>query len=115
MSVRSYVSFTPAPAPPKAVVVTEERRLTILPAGERERRRGRADRRRADRRTQNLGAPYGADRRSGHDDRQADRRDRSKRAAGISLMRDFFSPGPVAAGATATTPAPVHVVVRNHD
>lgn len=91
-----------------------ERRGTILPPGERE-RRGRADRRLADRRTQDLGAPYGADRRSGRDDRQADRRGGAPRPAGIGLMRDYFSPGPGAPGAAVITPVLSHDVVRNHD
>lgn len=108
MSVRSDVTSTPAPESPNAVAAIQKRRLNILPPGERERRRDRADRRRADRRTQNLGAPYGADRRSGRDDRQADRRDHSTRPAGISLMRDFFSSG------TAPS-APSHFLVRTHD
>ena len=46
-----------------------------------------------------------AERRSGHDDRQADRRDHSKRAAGISLMRDYFSPGDAPTGAASSLPA----------
>ncbi len=92
-----------------------DRRSSIRPPGDRERRRARPDRRRAERRVQDLGAPYGAERRSGRDDRQADRRDPSKRPAGISLMRDYFSPGPGAPGGVASPPAPSHDVVRNHD
>lgn len=108
MSVRS--AATAAPVAHAAVpAASSARRLSILPPGERERRQARPDRRRADRRQQDLGAPYG-ERRSGHDDRQADRRDHSKRAAGISLMRDYFSPG-VAVGPTV----PSHPVMRNHD
>ena len=76
MSVRSDVAFIAVPHPAGQVAVSE-RRVDILPPGERERRRARPDRRRADRRPQDLGAPYGAERRSGHDDRQADRRDQA--------------------------------------
>ena len=108
MPVRSHAAAhaaTPAVtggAPP-------EPRLSILPPGERERRRARPDRRRAERRTRDLGAPYGAERRSGLDDRQADRRDRSKRAAGIGLMRDYFSHGEAAASRPpAGRVAPTH-------
>ena len=114
MSVRSDVTSIPAPEPTTAAA-TPERRATILPPGERERRRARPDRRRAERRRQDLGAPYGADRRSGHDDRQADRRAQTTRAAGIGLMRDYFSPGPGAPGGAACRPVPSHVVVRTHD
>jgi hypothetical protein len=56
-----------------------------------ERRAIREDRRKRDRRTVNLGSPYGTDRRSGQDDRQGDRRDARQRAAGIGLARDYFS------------------------
>lgn len=115
MSVRADVAPVAVPTPPRAQAAVAERRVNILPPGERERRRGREDRRRADRRTQNLGAPYGTDRRSGHDDRQADRRERTTRPAGIGLMRDYFSPGPGAPGAAPAPPGPAHVVVRNHD
>ena len=115
MPVRPDVAAIPVPAPAAAQAAVPDCRITILPPGQRERRRGRADRRRADRRTQDLGPPYGADRRSGHDDRQADRRDPSKRPPGISLMRDYFSPGPGAPGGVASPPAPPYVVVRNHD
>jgi hypothetical protein len=115
MSVRPDVAAIRSAVPPVPHAVVPDRRATILPPGERERRRGRADRRRADRRTQDLGAPYGADRRSGHDDRQADRRERTTRAAGIGLMRDYFSPGPGAPGGVASPPAPSHLAVRNHD
>lgn len=108
MSVRS--DARPAAVPPPPGPSALEPRLTILPPGERERRRARPDRRRADRRQRDLGAPYGAERRSGHDDRQADRRDQSKRAAGISLMRDYFS-----ASDTVGPAVPSHLVVRNHD
>lgn len=105
MSVRTHAAAPVVAAPPTPDTAAAERRVNILPPGERERRRGRPDRRRADRRTQDLGAPYGADRRSGQDDRQADRRGRAKRAAGIGLMRDYFSPGPGAPGAAASSPA----------
>lgn len=115
MSVRPDVAAIRSAVPPAAHADMPDRRITILPPGQRERRRGRADRRRADRRTQDLGAPYGADRRSGHDDRQADRRARTPCAAGIGLMRDYFSPGPGAPGGVASPPAPPHVVVCNHD
>jgi hypothetical protein len=104
MSVRSDGAIAAVPHP-AGHAATPERRLAILPPGERERRRARPDRRRADRRQQDLGAPYGAERRSGHDDRQADRRDHSKRAAGISLMRDYFSPGDAPTGAASSLPA----------
>lgn len=114
LSVRSHAATRLSQPPPAPAVVTE-RRVTILPPGERERRRARPDRRHADRRVQDLGAPYGADRRSGRDDRQADRRGQAKRAAGIGLMRDYFSPGPGAPVGAASAPAPSHVVVRNHD
>jgi hypothetical protein len=97
------------------VASVAERRVNILPPGERERRRARPDRRRVERRQQDLGAPYGADRRSGHDDRQADRRAQTTRAAGISLMRDYFSPGPGAPGGGASAPVPSGVVARTHD
>ncbi len=90
MPVRSDVP-PPVVAHPVVVAAMPERRLSILPPGERERRRDRPDRRKADRRTKDLGAPYGAERRSGRDDRQADRRAGAKRAAGIGLMRDYFA------------------------
>jgi hypothetical protein len=115
MSVRSHAAATGVAEPPTPQPAVAEHRVTILPPGERERRRSRPDRRRADRRTQDLGAPYGADRRSGQDDRQADRRGRAPRPAGIGLMRDYFSPGPGAPGAAVSTPAVSHDVVRNHD
>ncbi len=114
MPVRSQAATRPS-EPPAAPAVAVERRVTILPPGERERRRARPDRRQADRRVQDLGAPYGADRRSGRDDRQGDRRDHATRAAGIGLMRDYFSPGPGAPGGAVTTPTISHLVVRNHD
>lgn len=110
LSVRSHAATRLS----QPAVVTE-RRVTILPPGERERRSARPDRRHADRRVQDLGAPYGADRRSGRDDRQADRRGQAKRAAGIGLMRDYFSPGPGAPVGATSTPVPSHVVVRNRD
>lgn len=56
-----------------------------------ERRAARAERRKADRRTVDLGSPYGTERRSGQDDRQGDRRDARQRSAGIGLTRDYFS------------------------
>jgi hypothetical protein len=115
MSVRAHAVATGVSEPPTPQAAATERRVNILPPGERERRRGRQDRRRADRRVQDLGAPYGADRRSGQDDRQADRRGKASRPAGIGLMRDYFSPGPGAPGAAVSTPALAHDVVRNHD
>ncbi|MEZ5291228.1 MAG: hypothetical protein R2745_09105 [Vicinamibacterales bacterium] len=63
----------------------------MLPPGERERRRARPDRRRADRRVESQGSPYGAERRSGVDDRQGDRRGAARTAAGIGLTRDYFA------------------------
>ena len=115
MSVRSNVMPIPVPQSARADVAVPERRVTVLPPGERERRRARPDRRRADRRQQDLGAPYGADRRSGNDDRQADRRAQTTRAAGIGLMRDYFSPGPGAPGGGAGVPAPSSAMVRTND
>lgn len=81
------------PAPP--VVATPalrgvERRLSPS-TGRRERRVKGEDRRKRDRRTVNLGSPYGTERRSGSDDRQGDRRDGEARSAGIGLTRDYFS------------------------
>lgn len=115
MSVRSHAVARGVSAPPRPPAAVVERRVNILPPGERE-RRGRPDRRLADRRTQDLGAPYGADRRSGRDDRQADRRSGEPRPAGIGLMRDYFSPGPGAPGGAVSTPVvAAEGVVRNHD
>jgi hypothetical protein len=90
LPVRSDVP-PPVVAHPAAVAAMPKRRLSILPPGERERRRDRPDRRKADRRKKNLGAPYGAERRSGEDDHQADRRSGANRAVGIGLMRDYFA------------------------
>ena len=56
-----------------------------------ERRAKSEERRKRDRRTVNLGSPYGTERRSGRDDRQGDRRDAQQRTAGIGLARDYFS------------------------
>lgn len=56
-----------------------------------ERRAKSDERRKRDRRTVNVGSPYGTERRSGRDDRQGDRRDAQQRTAGIGLSRDYFS------------------------
>lgn len=88
-SVRSTIP-TPVAPRPVAVAAAPERRVAIVPAGERERRRLADDCRRAERRTKDLGSPYGVERRSG-DDRLADRRGTSTRPAGIGLMRDYFA------------------------
>lgn len=87
-------------------------RLDILPPGERNRRRPRPDRRRADRRQVNLGSPYGSERRSGADDRQGDRRGGAHGSAGIGLTRDYFA-RPTAVTADAGLSA--HLVERFHD
>lgn len=89
------------------------RRLAILPPGERERRRARPDRRRVNRRTADLGSPYGVERRSGQDDRQADRRG-TARAAGIGLMRDYFAQADQRTAPEADN-VPAHLLVRFHD
>ena len=109
-------SAMPAPLVPRpvAVAAAPERRVAIVPAGERERRNVRDDRRRADRRALNLGSPYGVERRSGDDDRQADRRGTSKRPAGIGLMRDYFAQAEerVASGDLSV---PAGLIERFHD
>jgi len=115
VGVASVRSLVPAPVVPRpvAVAAAPERR-SILPPGERERRRPRADRRRADRRAQDLGSPYGVERRTGDDDRQADRRGSSKRAAGIGLMRDYFAP-PDERATPESAVVPASELVRFHD
>jgi len=100
--------------PKAAAVAAPPERRSILPPGERERRLPRADRRRADRRTRDLGSPYGAERRTGDDDRQADRRGSSKRPAGIGLMRDYFAP-PDERSTPESTLVPAGELVRFHD
>lgn len=112
-SVRSTIP-TPVTPRPVAVAAAPERRVAIVPAGERERRRLADDRRRADRRAQDLGSPYGVERRSGNDDRQADRRGLSKRPAGIGLMRDYFAHAEERA-VPQDTSLPAGLVVRFHD
>jgi hypothetical protein len=109
MSVRSGAVQGPRAAD-SASAAPLHHRLDILPPGERDRRRARPDRRRADRRVHDFGAPYGAERRSGRDDRQADRRARTRRAAGIGLMRDYFSPA-----GTGSSSLPDHHAVHRRD
>ena len=105
----------PAPSEPRAS--STARRLTIPPPGQRE-RRARAERRWSERRKVDLGSPYGAERRSGHDDRQADRRGRARATppAGIGLSRDYFSNGVVAGvdarPADAASAVPDHLLIR---
>lgn len=86
-------------------------RLAVLPPGERERRRARPDRRRADRRVEDQGSPYGAERRSGSDDRQGDRRGGATAAAGIGLTRDYFAQ-PAHAAAPDEPVVPEALLVR---
>ena len=114
--VASVRSTVPPPVVPRqvAVAAAAPQRRSILPPGERERRAPRADRRLADRRAQDLGSPYGVERRTGDDDRQADRRGSSKRQAGIGLMRDYFSqPDERAMPDSAHVPA--SDLIRFHD
>lgn len=116
MGVASVRSMVPAPGVPRPVAAAAacERRVAIVPAGERERRHLRAERRRADRRAQDLGSPYGVERRSGDDDRQADRRGSSKRPAGIGLMRDYFAQAEERVSPAANS-VPAGLVERFHD
>lgn len=88
-------------------------RLDILPPGERNRRRSRPDRRKADRRQANLGSPYDAERRSGADDRQGDRRGKAHGSAGIGLTRDYFAQPTIVSVPGPSLPA--HLVERFHD
>ena len=68
-----------------------ERPLGATHPGQRE-RRGKTKRRRRDRRTADKGSPYGTERRTGADDRQADRRGAAADLkAGIGLTRDYFA------------------------
>lgn len=98
--VRTVLPFPPAPAsqslrpaapaPPTAAPVAGPAvagRVYVEPPERRE----RADRRRRDRRVTDQGSPYGTERRSGHDDRQGDRRGALEVTAGIGLTRDYFS------------------------
>ena len=114
--VASVRSTIPAPVVvrPVAEAAAPERRVAIVPAGERERRRLPEDRRRADRRTQDLGSPYGVERRSGDDDRQADRRGTSQRPAGIGLMRDYFAQAEERVEPDGAS-VPAGLVVRFHE
>ncbi len=113
--VASVRSSVPAPVVPRPVAVAAAPdRRPILPPGERERRLPRADRRQADRRAQDLGSPYGVERRTGDDDRQADRRGSSKRQAGIGLMRDYFSP-PDERAMPESAQVPAGDLIRFHD
>jgi len=89
-------------------------RLSILPPGERERRRERPDRRRAERRGADLGSPYGAERRTGLDDRQGDRRGTSAGTAGIGLARDYFAQADQRVSRAGNAVA-AHLLVRFHD
>jgi hypothetical protein len=88
-------------------------RLAILPPGQRE-RRGKPDRRRRDRRMADQGSPYGTERRTGADDRQADRRGpRANRpAAGIGLTRDYFAQAEPRPADVSGTTIPAHLLVR---
>lgn len=82
------------------------------PPGKRE-RRARVERRRTDRRKVDVGSPYGAERRSGHDDRQGDRRSLPGTArAGIGLTRDYFSQTGTAPVATSGSDVPAHLLIR---
>lgn len=101
------------------MVVTPAPRTVAAPPprGQRERRRKRSDRRKRDRRTVNLGSPYGTERRSGEDDRKGDRRETPagpRHDAGIGLARDYFSQ--VEARVTTTDPGlPGGRLIRFHD
>lgn len=88
------------------------RQTAGLPPGKRE-RRVRVERRRSDRRKADMGSPYGAERRSGHDDRQGDRRTLPATArAGIGLTRDYFSQTGTAPVAATGSDVPAHLLIR---
>jgi len=76
-------------------------------------RRARVDRRRQDRRLADSGAPYGTERRTGADDRQADRRDGiAATPAGIGLTRDYFAQAEARPATVEGTTIPAHLMIR---
>jgi hypothetical protein len=88
------------------------RRATIPPPGQRE-RRTRTDRRHRDRRRVDAGSPYGTERRTGADDRQASRRGgRVEGRPGIGLTRDYFAQAEARPADVAGTEIPAHLLVR---
>ena len=89
------------------------RRKLAAPVSDRRARRARADRRRADRRRADKGSPYGAERRTGTDDRKGDRRGSAgERLAGIGLTRDYFSQVETRPAEVPGTDLPAHLLIR---
>jgi hypothetical protein len=96
-----------------AVPRSERRAPGIQRQRERRASRGRTDRRRADRRKADNGSPYGTERRTGADDRQADRRGSAgERHAGIGLTRDYFSQVETRPPDARGTDLPAHLLIR---
>lgn len=112
-SSREFAAGGPPVAGPDRRTPGLHRRLSIPPPGQRERRRDRPDRRRRDRRTRDTGSPYATERRTGADDRLADRRGgRANRPAGIGLTRDYFAQAEARPADEAGATVPAHLLVR---
>ena len=110
-SRESAAGVLSVPCPERRASGTQ-RRLSIPPPGQRE-RRARADRRHLNRRKSHHGSPYGTERRGGVDDRQADRRDgEAVKLAGIGLTRDYFAQAAARPAAVEGTTIPAHLLVR---
>ena len=114
-STRESAAGVPPVLAPDRLARSAPRPVTVPPPGQRE-RRARAERRHRDRRRVDRGSPYGTERRTGDDDRQADRRgSRVDGQAGIGLTRDYFAQNDARPADVAGTDIPAHLLVRFND
>ena len=108
-----FVAAPRVAAPSASTVPAAGQRLRPAPSHGAE-RRGRAERRHRGRRRADHSSPYGTERRSGADDRRADRRGGIPVEAGIGLTRDYFAQANERAPDVAGTTIPRDLLVRFH-
>ena len=101
----------PVPRPQSRKPGVQRRLGATLP--ELRERRHKSERRHRDRRTADNGSPYGTERRTGADDRQADRRGAAAdRKAGIGLTRDYFAQAEARPADEASQAVPAGLITR---